>query len=377
MDFSQFDDVGLINWEDYFSDDLTYVEGIQSILSDTLYLPDSDRQKVLATIYLLIPSALAKKIPILICHGLPGSGKSTFGIIASKLRNSPVHTGADTFASIRNSLNQQKWIYQEGKRIEKNAILIWDDIDPDILLNKVDIYRLLKSGYDKGSDTISIADKGGKNIKFRTFTSKILSTIHPVYSLPDFSELTRRCIVLRCKKIPYGTGLDLTDLHSINWDGIDELYDKFWNYDRCYSYAKNRVLVSKRPHSEISTEQWAITVDLICTGFVAGIFETISDGVEFFKDYWNWFGQMIKTEQDVLQELLAEFVTQEAERFNELKEKGINRERLIISPRLLKGQIDLWESQSRLLDRATPRAIRLSMQKIGFKLTTEGWVNHG
>jgi hypothetical protein len=89
---------------------------------------------------------------------------------------------------------------QEGT--EKNAFMVWDDIDPSVFTTRPDIYRLFKFGYDRSTDTISISsDKAGKNLKFRCFCPKIFSSVSPLHTDSNFPELKRRLLTIKTKRL--------------------------------------------------------------------------------------------------------------------------------------------------------------------------------
>ena len=117
------------------------------------------------------------------------AGKTTLAKFISYLWGVPICTSSDTYASIRNQLHKIKYQDVEVetnnpefpnyyKRVETNKGMVWDDIDTQVFINKPDLYRLFKVGYDRSTDKISISsDVKGTNLEFRCFCPKVFSEV--------------------------------------------------------------------------------------------------------------------------------------------------------------------------------------------------------
>jgi energy-coupling factor transporter ATP-binding protein EcfA2 len=160
-----------------------------------------------------LPSALCRVVPYLFLHGQSGSGKSTIAKIASYLHGISINSSSDTFAGIRNSLNDRRnsaiEIASDDPKypsvyrvVERNTCMVWDDIDSSVFSNSPDLYRLFKFGYDRSTDKITLSSKEvGENLEFRCFCPKVFSSISPLHLNDRFKELKRRLIVIPCKRI--------------------------------------------------------------------------------------------------------------------------------------------------------------------------------
>ncbi len=179
------------SWEVLYERDLSLAQNLLNFLKRSVVLPHDFYDLIVA--YLLIPSALSQVVPYVFLFGQSGTGKSTLGKLASYWYGVNINSSNDTFASIRNSLNEQK--YQEifiptddehlppvVKHTEVNTAMIWDDIDPSVFSNNSNIYRLFKFGYDRATDKITISSENrGENLEFHCFCPKIFSSISPFH----------------------------------------------------------------------------------------------------------------------------------------------------------------------------------------------------
>jgi hypothetical protein len=93
-------------WRDIYDESLSLPDNLLSILKRTIFLPHDFYDII--TVYFLLPSALCRVVPYLFLFGQSGSGKSTLAKIASYLHGVDINSSSDTFAGIRNSLNERR-----------------------------------------------------------------------------------------------------------------------------------------------------------------------------------------------------------------------------------------------------------------------------
>lgn len=396
IDYSQFNEDSSEPWQDIYDNDLNLAQNLINILNQSVLLPSSKIQTPIAIAYMLIPSAIAKIVPILFSHGQAGTGKSTVGYLAAKLHNAPINTSGDTFASIRNYLEAARWHFPEQKRGEKNTILIWDDIDEAVFISKPDIYRLLKYGYDKSSDQILIAGKDGENLVFRVFSPKITSSIQSLHNHPKYPELQRRVIVLKHKKLELFTKQekeeseiacdfiagDRLDLKAVDWTGFYHKFNDLWrDIDTCKLYAATRKKLTSRGKKPfqlnefVTAEKFTISVDIICAGVTCGVWENLIDGVEAINKYWQWHKENIADEAGAMLKLVKQFIEQETNQAR-LTNEGLGFEAcpIEINPDKLKKKLNYWQDTGQL--DMTPRTdvIVNVMRQLGWRLEPGKWV---
>lgn len=396
IDYSQFCEDSSEPWQDIYDDSLSLAQNLIKILGESVLLPSAKIQIPIAVAYMLIPSALAKIVPVLFCHGQKGTGKSTVGFLAAKVHGSIICTSGDTFAAIRNYLEKARWHFPEEKKGEKNCILVWDDIDEAIFQQKPDIYRMLKYGYDKDSDTIQIASKDGENLIFRVFCPKVTSSIQSLHNHPKYPELQRRVIVLKHKKYELFTQAekreseigedfsvnDRLDLKAIDWKDFHYQFKDLWtNLDNCKLYAATRRKLTSRGKKPftlgeyVDGARWTISIDLVCTGVVAGVWDSVVEGVEHINAYWQWHKENVSDEAGAMLKLMKQFIEQETAQVRKTNE-GLGWEclPLEVSPERLRTQINYWNNTGQLDMNPRTDVIVAIMQQLGWRLEPGKWI---
>jgi hypothetical protein len=348
------------------------LENLPCLIGDLIdkFVIIDDLYKPLALTYAFCPSALARKLPILILVGQSGSGKSTLAKTIAKIRNVEPLSSASTFASIRNILSATR--YKQGDEFESNCILIWEDIDVKVFDEKPDIYRMLKTGYDRSTHIISISSpKPGENIRFETFCGKILSTTQPIWSFPRYNELDRRILIIPFKKYPELPRI-IEDVDLYSFKGLTLLYDKFWaNEDRCEHYVSTRKTIARRKIDGILTTEWTILVDLLTTGVSCNIWDNIKDSIEWAKEYLDVTRAIKNNQSSAFLELLKQFIEQEELLFSRFNKK--QDEKIIISAESLKMEYTAWHKQGKIEIVPMPQNVIEYMNKLGYNLTVNGW----
>lgn len=226
----------LDSWSEYWDNGLNLYKNVENIIAQSVFLPSKSIVLPIAATYLLIPTKWSLKCGILFSFGDEGSGKSTIAKLATKIHGVPyVFSPSDTFASIRNALDNLRWIDPVTKEFEKEGcILCWDNIHTETLERDLKIYQMLLFGYDRATDKISIASLNGSNMDFFVYCPKIISSINPIHLTPQFGELVRRIILIPHKKWEKFTaderreyeGIDINidrlDPEVVDWTGIEQ-----------------------------------------------------------------------------------------------------------------------------------------------------------
>ncbi len=362
------------SWERYYNNNLTYPQNILNLCKQVSPLP-YDFYNII-TAYFLIPSAIAKRVPYLFFYGVSGSGKSTFCKLAAKMHGVTPLVSTTTYAAIRNDLREKKtkWILVPSKKagmppmskpVEANTFMSWEDIDLQTFKKQPNIYVLLKCGYDKATDTIKISGENkGTNEKFRCFCPKAFSSIQPIHATEEYSELRRRLIVIPTKKIE-NTELDLLDIDNIDWTDFSSKFNEFWDINQAELWFITRSAVSKV--KGLTSQQKAISLDLIATGVSAGIWHDENEAVKELKECFNWLKQDVQIEKAPLETLLVELIEN-----MEKDAKGIG---VCIYSKQLKGFCENWYQQGYLMDRPSNKEILRIMNEKGYRTNTKGqWI---
>lgn len=376
-------------WRELYNDDLLLSQNLLNLLKKTVFL-EYDFYKVVAAYYLL-PSALSKLVPYLFFYGQSGSGKSTLAKLASYLHGVTINSSGDTFAGIRNSLNDRRYGYAEvamsdedertwNKTVEVNTCMVWEDIDASIFVTQPNIYRMFKFGYDRRTDKIILSSKEvGENLEFRCFCPKIFSSISPLHLDDRFRELKRRLIVIPCTRVEELNEsrrlelniqdeawiTQLVNIDDYDWQGFDKEFKSFWDLSLAECFITIRRTLSSSVRG-LNSQQRAISLDLLACGIASGIWNGEDEAVEDIKRYWQWF--KAETEQTSgLGQLLREHLQQHEK---QAKEAGLNPS---ITVNSIRNQIDSWYDVGWLLERPKANTVYEIMLDLGWRLNKGIW----
>ena len=376
-------------WREIYDDSFSLPLNVLCILRQSILLPHNFYDIIAA--YFLLPSALCRVIPYLFLHGQSGSGKSTVAKIASYLHNVTINSSSDTFAGIRNSLDSRRKGYAEvldpddpektwSKYVERNTCMVWDDINSQTFTSQPNLYNMLKFGTDKSTSKIILSSKEvGDNLEFECFCPKIFSSITPLHLDDRFRELKRRLIVIPCKRVEElpderkeELGLlddnwqsRLLDLTAYDWKGFSEEFDKFWDIPMAELFLANRSVLAKSVKG-LTSQQRAISLDLLATGITSGIWGDENTAIERIKAYWKWFKQ--ETEKSAgLGGLLKDYIKQE-----EKNAKNGGRP-LQIHTHELRNRVDNWVTQGWLFEKPKSAQVKEMMLDLGMRLQQGIW----
>ncbi len=376
-------------WREIYKASQPLSWNLLSILEQTILLPHDFYDLIAA--YFLLPSALCRVIPYLFLHGQSGSGKSTVAKIASYLHGININSSSDTFAGIRNSLDARRKGYAEvvdpddpektwNKYVERNTCMVWDDINAQTFTTQPNLYNMLKFGTDKSTSKITLSSKEvGENLEFECFCPKIFSSITPLHLDDRFRELKRRLIVIPCSRVEELSDerkaeleiVDdswqgrLLDLSAYNWKGFSEEFDTFWDLSMAEVFLSTRSILAKSVKG-LSSQQRAISLDLLATGITSGVWEDENVAVERIKAYWKWFKK--ETEKNAgLGGLLRDYLKQE-----ETNAKNGGRP-LQIHTHELRNRVDNWVTQGWLFEKPKSAQVKEMMLDLGMRLQQGIW----
>lgn len=379
------------SWRDIFIDELSLPLNLLLILQQAVFLPHDFYDIVAA--YFLLPSALCNVVPYLFLHGQSGSGKSTLAKVAKHLHGVSFNSSSDTFAGIRNSLDERRntWVeatalngdgesYSYRKQVEKNTCMVWDDVDASVFINSPDLYRLFKFGYDRSTDKIILSSKEtGINLEFRCFCPKVFSTISPLHLDDRFRELKRRLIVIPCCRVEELSEERLAEqnitvddwqskllkIDSYDWSGLSTEFQNYWDLDMAKVFFETRQkLIESR--TGLNSQQLAISTDLLTTGIASGIWESQEYAVSRMKTYWQWFKG--ETEGGTsLGQLLKGFLATEVKN---AKTSGRQPE---LYSQALYSQVKAWSDMGWLLEKPQNKEVANLMYDQGWRFKEGKW----
>ena len=345
----------------------------EQLLGQTIIHPSPTIRRVVAAT-LLAPSALARNLPILFAIGLPGSGKSNLGKLASKLYNVPVHGSSSTFASARNDFQRAKFTFG----VERNAILVLDDIDPGFFIQKPDMFRMLKSGINRSTSMITIAGAMGESIEFDCFGVKVISSISPIFAHPQFTELQRRAFISPHQKLEEADLPDnFLDIDSIEFGGLNSAFLEYWeDIERCNLYVATRRSLSKRASIlkkglKIKTDNFNIASDVIVTLIVCFDVE-ITEAAELIRDYFKEISHILNKKPQ-LSVLLGELIVEEENRRKALNTVLGADIPVSIDSKMLRDKVTEWDRNALLDSKVSTEIIVQAMNDLGYFLSKGEW----
>ena len=336
IDLRIFVDSSKESWGELVSDGDSFPVIVAKLVKLGIYLPDEISYKI-ATNYLMATSQLLAIAPILLLHGKEGTGKSSLGVLASKLHDSPIFSASSTFAAIRNHLTKSKFTtirhetvnatgdkYYGQKKVEKDLFLVWDDIDPTLLNTDKNLYRMLKNGYNRETSITQIAsEKTGENQSFDTFSLKLLGTVSNLTTDSRYREMARRCLTIETAKCP--DSFHPIDYSLYDWDGLNNLFIGFWNdLERVKEFPKiiKAVKVANvAGNYPVNSNQLTISRELIAIGTVGELFPNLQDALDIWAEYWNGQGRVKKISQQKLTDFLEALAHEEIREIKAFNEK--------------------------------------------------------
>lgn len=341
IDFSSEREESGIDYHTLINHSDSIPEQFEDLLKQIILLPNPDIQIPVLVSYAFTPSALANNLPIGVCYGSSGSGKSETLKLIAALRNSAINTAASTFASIRNSIENSRW-YDSDKTFEKNFLLIWDDINENVFLSDDKLFSLFKSGINRKA-TITIADKMGVNMEFKPFSPKLCSTVTPFWDNPKLVELKRRVLPFLFKQIPvslgdnndpeYDTEFNLLTVEEVNFNGLNGDYERFWRVkENRTQFNKAKGLLSKIKTHSIPLEVYRLNLDVMATtALIYGL--NSRDTVTIWENYYSYIIENIFDSNVGILRIFAEWLNNQESEFIELQRmKGSNNLVLKVKP---------------------------------------------
>jgi hypothetical protein len=343
FDFQALINDELLSWTELVNDwdgELS-IDTFRQLLSKISHLPHSDIQVPIVLAALLLPSALAGRVPTMHLYGLPGCGKSTLGIFACKIWGSSPVAGSATFATIRRILGSQASADENGKNIRLHNVLVWEDLSPPHLAdeNKSNIAKL--SG-DPSTSLYKMPKKDTDNefLEIQTHCMKWITSIHPFFSDTRFTEMKRRMLVIQCEKSSNPT----VDMQDYNWDGLELLTRTYWIVDgatnaKRYIFLRRGIVAALRK-STLSTDRQTLCTDLLTAGMTWGVWESNKLAVQNLVDFYRLQDDLSLARESPLKSVLAILLKNKvaipAQRVKEEVRGAINNG---LIDRLLSGQL--------------------------------------
>jgi hypothetical protein len=363
--------------------DLNFAQNVQKLIGSFTLLPNASIQLPVITSLILAPTPLCDKLPIAFCIGGAGSGKSTIAMVASEIHNCPILNASSSPASIRNEAMRLRFTEDNEEKI---YLLIWDDIKASSLLDYPVTYSIFRGGYDRKTDTVTVAAQDGINQVYRVFGGRLVSSIEPVFNHPKMTELQRRTLPIVCKKFTnfnreeaLEAGIsnedwqigDKPDPSDYDWRELNKEMIRFWNDDdRLLSFAqsKSKLNKSKRLKDKLGGFL-TIARDLVATSVACELFPDLETAVSAYARYWEEIARPCFSDLSAMATVIEYYIAELTRPIAEMNTKaGYEVMPLTVSPSALKTHLELAAKNGELDTYATPKEIATTMRQLGWEL---------
>lgn len=331
MDISAILDSYSDKWSDHWDNSLSPYENSCNLLSRAVALPCADIQLPIAIAYAWTNAKWARCLGIHLAYGPEGSGKSTVAKFARGLREGIAFGDGSTIASIRNYLQQVKYMSDEDGPITEldGAALVLDNVYSSTFQGSDNKLRsLILCGYKKADDRLTIASPGtGENIEFRTFSTKLISSVDPIHECHDLRELKRRLVFtfhekwekMNDSERPKFDMTERIDFDELDWTGMfQEVYLPVYGTGAGqmgqlnvheYGKFKQSLKRSKRWPEVVTSERKEIMIDLLCAGRVIEAWDSTKSAIEVAAAYWEFVNSRVGSQKSDLEQVLIEFLS--------------------------------------------------------------------
>jgi hypothetical protein len=269
----------------------------------------NENQYLAAAVFSLLNAKWCKCAPVGFSFGAPNSGKSTLGNLISLVRGYPdCFSPTDTFSSIRNSLDDKRWIDKENKLEKDGTFLVWDNISRETFKLDNRIFQLLLIGYSRSSSILKIATPDGGVLNFDVFCPKLISSIFPLHCTEGLLELCSRMLIFQHEPLPIEDDFEPLDYKGYCFESLKSEYIQFWNTEELiFKYVDFRKSFAKTK-TPLKGRKKELSLDLLSHSMVYGFFtdkkEAIAYWVEFFEVQETW----LKASKSDIGSLLEQFL---------------------------------------------------------------------
>ncbi|MEO1349071.1 MAG: hypothetical protein AAFW84_09765 [Cyanobacteria bacterium J06635_15] len=375
------------SWKDHWNHSLSAYENSRNILARAVALPCAEIQLPVAIAYAWTNAKWSRVLGIHLAFGPEGSGKSTVAKFARGLRETESWGEACSFASVRNYLQGVKYLDEECEMEADGAALILDNVYSSTFQGSDNKLRsLILSGYKKADDRLIISSTtAGENLHFRTFSTKLISSVDPIHESYELRELRRRLLFTIHKKWeemgederPDFDMSERIDFDDMSFSGIFESeYLRIYGADTAkgqrgpvnivkYAEARKAAKRSRSYPAHFTAERKEICIDPIATLLLIGGCETVREGIEIFSRYWEFVDARMAEGSDILKQHLQPLLLpfEEAAKYN----GGCVK----VPMTLINQSLSAKHQAGEFMDKPRGKDVYDAMRQLGFSASTE------
>jgi hypothetical protein len=365
--------------DDVWDDGLSFADNLTEIFNQSVIVPDKKIQLPIIISYCCLPSALCTVVPILFLQGKEGTGKSTAAIVIASVFGKEIFSAATSFAAIRNAVQGFRWFLPEKQEQEKNFGIVFDNVNAKTFLDEK-LYTFFLNGYNRKTDRMEISNGDGTNLVFKVFCPKVCNSIHPLYGDSKLSEISRRMLPIKFKRIEEIAAEDIgnfdvysrLDVENINLGILNEKFNELWSTENSVRFmelkrsltGKNKIIKIPRV---IKSHQWSLTLDMICAGCIAELWPDPFAATDAVANYWEWYNVNIAQGSSSFEVACSQVIKETVgNQQTIMRSLGIITA-LEIPCDVLKKRLDEFARQGALSEYPTPRVITDAMSRLGWQ----------
>lgn len=333
---------------------------IENLFRQTVLIPAPEISYPLLAAYAAVPSTLCDVLPILELRGDPESGKSECMKVLAELTDSKLKARS-TAASIKNDLNQYRWVDPTTLTVEKNCFYLCDNSDASFFDDR-DAMTAFLNGYDRKTDEQSISNGKGENIVFRVFSPKVISTVWRIES----PEVRRRCLTIKFKS--KGDIEHLIPMDDLAIASLRKELSSFWDEPENWElFKQNQVTIRRRFPQSFPRQQWKLVADTLCSGLMTGVWADLPTAFGFFETYF----ESRKNAKEGIYETLLNLALEELSGAAALGKNPPDGSKLIVEPAKLKQALDA-HAESGLIPKVRPDKLQADIRQLGWQVVGKG-----
>jgi hypothetical protein len=363
-----------VSWKEYVTSwEVATVDIYRQLLRQIIILPYPEIQENIVLSMLLCPTPLATMLPIMFTWSAqPGAGKSSIGKFASKIYGIEPVGSSTTASAFRRILQSMKFHTHNGVTTERPHLLIVDDINLQLMAQSQTLQQYLRSGFNRGTSKVQMAKRetDGETVTSDLFGGRVISSCYPFFSDPNYAEITRRMLIIECKKSD--KSIDVIDPDSIDWQGFVNVRDNLWESDptTCIKYGDfKRSIGACAVHNKIKRpDKINLGKDILACGLTLGLWDSVESALTEYLAFLDSNDALCKGKGDIVTTTIRRLVEST---IIDLTSKGITP---YIQPNTLKQVIEQYVRLGVFDTNVKVSQVNATMRQLGWEIDdTDYW----